>query len=94
MKILGFVPLDEREFDPKLKEETMSSMEAEYKSPVRKIVAMLRNARDNWKSKYQLVKCELRSVQHQNRAVEKSREQWKARAISAEAELKKRIRTR
>ncbi len=65
--------------------------EVEYKSPVRKIVAMLRKGRDNWKQKYQQVKRDLRSVQHQNRAVEKSREQWKTRALQAEAELKKTI---
>jgi len=87
--MLSFVPLDERGFDLNLKDETMSTVEAEYKSPVRKILAMLKKGRDNWKAKYQQVKHDLRSVQQQNRAVEKSREQWKARAISAEAELKK-----
>ena len=69
----------------------MSNVEAEYKSPIRKLLAMLKAARDNWKAKYQQVRQQLRSVQQQNRAVEKSRQQWKARAISAESELKKRI---
>jgi hypothetical protein len=65
----------------------MSTVEVEYKSPVRKVIAMLRKGRDNWKNKYQQVKRDLRSVQHQNRAVEKSREQWRIRATQAEAEL-------
>lgn len=67
----------------------MNVVQSEYKSPVRKVLAMLKKGRDAWRAKYLQVKSELRSVQHQNRAVEKSREQWKARAIRAEAELKK-----
>ena len=63
----------------------MSTAQVEFKSPVRKVIAMLRQGRDNWKNKYQRVKRTLRSVQHQNRAVEKSREQWRIRAMQAEA---------
>jgi len=67
----------------------MNTVDVPYKSPVRKVIAMLRKGRNNWKEKYQQVKRDLRSVQHQNRAVEKSREQWKTRALQAEVALKK-----
>lgn len=68
----------------------MSVQANEYKSPARKLIAMLKTGRDNWKRKYQAVKLEVRQVKQQNRAVEDSREQWKRRALAAEAELKKR----
>ncbi len=61
----------------------------EFKSPVRKVIAMLMKGRDTWKSKYQAVKLEVRRVKQQNRVVENSREQWKQRALAAEAELQK-----
>ena len=73
-----------------LKDEAMSSQTVEYKSPLRKIVVLLKKARDNWKTKYQAVKLEVRRVKQQNRVVENSREEWKRRALAAEAELKKR----
>ncbi len=55
----------------------MSIETVEYKSPVRKVIALLKKGRDNWKSKYQAVKWEVRRVKQQNRVVENSREQWK-----------------
>ena len=67
----------------------MSSEALGYKSPVRKVIALLKKGRDNWKAKYQAVKGEVRQVKQQNRAVEASRQQWKDRALSAESELKK-----
>lgn len=65
----------------------------EYKSPLRKVLALLKTGRDNWKAKYQAVKQEVRQVKQQNRVVEASREQWKERALRAESDLKKRRST-
>jgi hypothetical protein len=84
-----FVPFLDFDFGF-LKDEAMSSQTIEYKSPLRKVVALLKKARDNWKSKYQAVKGEVRRVKQQNRVVENSREEWKRRALAAETELKKR----
>lgn len=67
----------------------MSIQAVEFKSPVKKVIAMLKKGRDNWKRKYQAVKLEVRRVKQQNRVVEGSREQWKRRALAAEAELQK-----
>lgn len=61
----------------------------EYKSPLRKVIALLKKGRDNWKVKYQAVKSEERRLKQQNRAVEASRQHWKRRALAAEAKLEK-----
>ncbi len=58
----------------------MSILADEYKSPVRKVIPVLKKGRDNWKSKYQAVQLEVRRGKQQNRVVENSREQWKQRA--------------
>jgi hypothetical protein len=60
----------------------------EYKSPVKKLAEFFERSRDAWKQKYQDVKRQLRSSEHQRRAVEQSRRQWRRRAEAAEAELK------
>lgn len=60
----------------------------EYKSPVRKLAEFFERSRDAWKRKYQDVKRQLRGSEHQRRAVEQSRRQWRQRAEAAEAELK------
>jgi hypothetical protein len=72
-----------------LKDEAMSVRTVEFESPVRKVMALLKKGRGNWKSKYQAVKVEVRRVKQQNRVVENSREQWKQRGLIAGAELKK-----
>ena len=64
----------------------MGRQTVEYKSPLRKMGVLLKKARDNWKSKYQAVKREVRRVKQQNRVVENSREEWRRRALAAEAE--------
>lgn len=65
----------------------------EYRSPPHKIIAMLKKGRDELRVKYREVMEQRRVAENQVRAVEKSRQMWRARAEAAEAELKK-IRNR
>lgn len=58
-----------------------------YRSPPHKIVAMLKNGRDNLRVKYRELMKQRRAAENQVRAVEKSRAVWRARAEAAEAEL-------
>jgi predicted nucleic acid-binding Zn-ribbon protein len=67
----------------------MVPADEEYKSPTHKVIAFLRKGRDGWRDKYKNLKTKLRSVEHQLRAVSKSRQMWRERAESAEAEIKK-----
>lgn len=69
----------------------MSVFEHRFKSPIVKIAAFFEKSRDRWKEKYQTVKAEVRSVKHQIRAIEKSRQLWRDRAEAAEAQLKKSV---
>jgi len=71
-----------------LRDETMISAASKYKSPVRKVIAFLEKGRNAWKAKYQQVKRQLRRAENQNRVVESSRENWRERALLAEAELR------
>ncbi len=61
---------------------------ADYKSPPHKIIAFLKEGRDQLRKKYRLLRKNLRVAENQVRAVTKSREMWRARAEKAEAELK------
>lgn len=61
---------------------------ADYKSPPHKIIAFLKEGRDQLREKYRLLREKLRVAENQVRAVTKSREAWRARAEIAEAELK------
>jgi predicted nucleic acid-binding Zn-ribbon protein len=68
----------------------------EYKSPPRKIIAMLHEGRDRLRRKYADLKRNLRTAENQVRAVEKSRAVWRQRAEAAEkglADLKKGLPT-
>jgi hypothetical protein len=60
----------------------------EFKSPVRKLLEVFRTGRDTWKAKYQRLKAEIKLMENQVRAVEKSREQWRARSRAAEERIK------
>lgn len=60
----------------------------EYRSPQRKIVAMLKKGRDDLRVKYRDLMEQRRVAENQVRAVEKSRAAWRARAEKAEAELR------
>jgi hypothetical protein len=61
---------------------------ADYKSPPHKIIAFLKEGRDQLREKYRLMREKLRVTENQVRAVTKSREMWRSRAETAEAELK------
>lgn len=65
----------------------MAGVQADYKSPVRKIIAFLEKSRDGWKAKHHAVKQELRRTENQLRAVTASREKWRRQAEEAQAEL-------
>ena len=56
----------------------------EYLSPLRKLVTFFRNSRDQWKAKHHEVKKQVKMLQNQTRAVERSRRNWRTRAESAE----------
>lgn len=59
----------------------------EYRSPTRKVVAMLKKGRDDLRVKYRELMKQRRAAENQVRVVEKSRAMWRARAEAAEAEL-------
>ncbi len=67
----------------------MTKAVEDYKSPTHKIIAMLRNGRDNLRVKYRELREKFRVAENQIRAVEVSRQIWRERAEAAEAELKK-----
>jgi hypothetical protein len=67
--------------------QEMAGVQADYKSPVRKIIAFLEKSRDGWKAKHHAVKQELRRTENQLRAVTASREKWRRQAEEAQAEL-------
>ena len=65
----------------------MQTLEMEYSSPAHKLIKFFRSSRDNWKTKHQQVKKELKLAQNQARAVEKSRSRWRQDAEAARAEV-------
>lgn len=60
---------------------------SEYKSPTHKIIEFLKKSRNQLRVKYRELRVKLRVAENQIRAVTKSREAWRVRAESAEAEL-------
>ena len=60
---------------------------ADYKSTTHKIVAFLKEGRDQLRQKYRPLREKFRVAENQIRAVTKSREMGRARAETAEAEL-------
>lgn len=59
-------------------------LEQEYLSPVSKLLPFFVKSRDGWKKKHHAVKEECKLLSNQVRAVEKSREDWRERARTAE----------
>lgn len=59
----------------------------EYTSPARKLARFFHSSRDQWKSKHQAAKKEIKRLSNQQRAVEASRQAWRERAEQAEREL-------
>ena len=66
----------------------MSKEIADYKSPPHKIIAFLKEGRDQLRVKYKLLREEHRVAENQVRSANKRREAWRKRAEAAEAELK------
>lgn len=60
---------------------------SEYQSPPHKVIAFLKEGRDQLRGKYRQLREKLRVTENQVRAVTKSRETWRSRAEAAEAEL-------
>ena len=65
----------------------MTAQLDEFKTPLRKMLAKLLTSRDRLRIKYKTLREQLRVAQNQVRAVEKSRQAWKDRAIIAEQEV-------
>ena len=59
----------------------------DFKSPKHKIFAMLIAGRGKWKAKHHEAKKRLKLAGNQIRAVTKSRENWRNRALEAERQL-------
>ena len=59
----------------------------DYRSPVSKVIAMLKEGRDKLRVKYRELMKQRRAAENQVRAVEKSRAMWRQRAEAAEAKL-------
>ena len=66
----------------------MSMTLNKFKSPTHKILAMLMTGREKWKAKHHQVKKLLKLEENQSRAVTKSREKWRERALEAERQLR------
>lgn len=66
----------------------MTSQATKFRSPAHKVRQFLERSRDLWKSKHQELKRQLKLAFNQVRAVEKSRRQWRERALAAEAQLR------
>lgn len=58
-----------------------------YKSPAAKLLRFFPQSRDRWKAKCLAVRGENKKLANQTRAVEKSREQWKERARTAQRRI-------
>ena len=58
-----------------------------FKSPAAKLIQFFQTSRDGWKAKYQLAKRKNKKLANQVRAVEKSREQWRQTARTAQRRL-------
>lgn len=65
----------------------MQTLEMEYSSPAHKLIKFFRSSRDNWKTKHQQVKKQLKRAQNQVRAVEKSRARWRQEVEASRGEI-------
>lgn len=59
----------------------------QFASPVSKLVRFFEKSRDGWKAKHQELKRTCKLLQNQTRAVEKSRESWRERVVTAEQRI-------
>ena len=58
-----------------------------YTSRPKLLLDFFKRSRDKWKQKCKQAKAELKLAKNQNRAVEKSRADWRSRAKELEAEV-------
>ena len=58
-----------------------------FTSPVGKLLRFFEKSRNRWKAKYRELKRTCKLLQNQTRAVEKSRQSWRERALAAEQRL-------
>jgi hypothetical protein len=66
----------------------------QFTSPASKLVRFFEKSRNGWKAKHHELKKACKLLQNQTRAVEKSRESWRERALQADqrvAELERQI---
>ena len=61
-------------------------VKVEFKSPTKKLLAFFEKSRDRWKAKHLHTKQLLKKEQNQVRAVQRSRDHWRAKAKQAEAD--------
>lgn len=66
----------------------MGMMLNDFKSPKHKILGMLMSGREKWKAKHHQVKKLLKLAENQVRAVTKSRDKWRKRALDVEHQLR------
>jgi hypothetical protein len=72
----------------------MSSPATKFQSPRHKVLQFLERSRDLWKRKPHELKMQIKLAANQVRAVEKSRQAWRERALAAEVELRQASRSK
>jgi len=65
------------------------SLDTSYRSPAQKLLKWFKESRDNWKTKYQELKKNVKQLENRIRFLESSKNKWKKEAIELRAALKK-----
>jgi hypothetical protein len=60
----------------------------QFSSPKSKLIRFFERSRDRWKAKQMQIRRERKLLLNQTRAVEKSRAQWRERAVAAEERVR------
>ena len=60
--------------------EAKSAVVSGFKSPLRVLVRAFRMSRDQWKSKYMVLKAEIKRFKNQAADARRSREKWQSKA--------------
>ena len=63
------------------------SIQAKYKSPLRKVLKLLASGRANWKAKYLATKEKNKYLQNKLRRLEQSQQEWKRKAQATANEI-------
>ena len=72
----------------------MASRATKFLSPQHKVLQFLQRSRELWKRKHHELKMQIKLAANQVRAVEKSRQMWRERALAAQAELRQASRSK